>query len=167
LKYDLYHYPFTLSALLYAEGFTNFLYGFSGSFQLLNGIFYLDYLYNSFAKNSSLVFGLRYNMPWAVALNYEYFYNGSGFSADDSNWLKHNMFLSLMWNPSFLPSLTFGSQFQLSAPSLIDTKDMGLELIPYLGYSFYQNLSADLSMSFPVVGASGSFKIMLELKFKY
>jgi hypothetical protein len=167
LKYDLYHYPFTLSALLYAEGFTNFLYGFSGSFQLFNGIFYLDYLYNSFAKNSSLVFGLRYNMPWAVALNYEYFYNGSGLSADDSNWLKHNMFLSLMWNPSFLSSMTLGSQFQLFTNSFSDTKNMGLVFTPYMGYSFYQNLSGGLSMSFPIAGASGSSEIMLEIKFKY
>jgi hypothetical protein len=94
VKYDLYHYPFTFSALLYAEGFKDFPFGFSCSFQLFNGIFYLDYLYSS-----SLLFGLRHSLPGAVVLNYEYLYNGDNFS--DNNLSKHNMFLSLTCNPSF------------------------------------------------------------------
>jgi hypothetical protein len=191
LKYDLYHYPFTFSALFYAEGFMDFLYGLSGSYQLFDVIFYLDYLYkpyneritadteniitDSFTNNSSLVFGFRYNFHGAVALNYEYFYNGSWSSTDDNNWSKHNMFLSLMWNPSFLPPLALGSQFQLLAPSFIDTEYMGLVFTPYISYSFYQNLSGGLSMRFPIGGPCGFFKpvtgrqteVMLELKFRY
>jgi hypothetical protein len=172
VKYDLYYYPFTFSVLLYAEGFRDFLYGLSGSCQLFDVIFYLDYLYkpyngrktadtetvtaDSFANNSSLLFGLRYNLSGAVALNYEYLYNGS----EVNNWPKHNMFLSLMWNSSFFPSLIIGSQFQLSASSFIDTKDVDLVFSPYISYSFNQNLSGGLSMRFPT-------EVMLELKFKY
>jgi len=154
-KYDLYHNPFTFSALLYAEGFEDLLFGLSCSYQLFDGIFYLDYLYKS-----SLVFGLCYSLPWAVSLNYEYFYNGGNSS-------KHNMFLSLNWNPSFLPSLTIGSQFQVSAPSFTDTENRSLIISPYVGYSFYQNLSGGLSMKFPMSAGSRQTEVMLELAFKY
>ena len=163
LKYDLYHYPFTFSALLYAEGFRDFPFGLSCSFQLFNGIFYLDYLYKS-----SILFGLRYSLPGAVTLDYEYLYNGNNFS-------KHNMFLSLVWNPSFLPPLTIGTQFQLWASSFIDAEYMGLVFSPYVGYSFYQNLGGGLSMRFPIGELSGlsipgirrQTEVMLELRFRY
>jgi len=168
VKYDLYHYPFTFSALLYAEGFRDLFYGLSCSFQLFNGIFYLDYLYKS-----SILFGIRYSLPGAVTLNYEYLYNGNNFS--NNNLSKHNMFLSLMWNPSFLPSLTIGSQFQLWASSFVDTEYIALVFSPYMGYSFYQNLSGGLSMRFPIgepsslsmLGIRRQTDIMLELRLSY
>jgi hypothetical protein len=168
VKYDLYHYPFTISALLYAEGFKDFPFGLSFSFQLFNGIFYLDYLYKS-----SLLFGLRYGLPGAVTLNYEYLYNGNNFS--NNNLSKHNMFLSIMWNSSFLPSLTIGSQFQLWASSFVDTEYIALVFSPYIGYSFYQNLSGGLSVRFPIGEPSGlsmlgirrQTEVTLELRFRY
>ena len=163
VKYDLYHYPLTFSALLYAERFRDFPFGLSCSFQLFNGIFYLDYLYSS-----SLLFGLRYSLPGAVVLNYEYLYNGNNLS-------KHNMFLSLVWNLSFLPALTIGSQFQLWASSFIDAEYIGLVFSPYMGYSFYQNLSGGLSVRFPIGEPSGlsmlairrQTEVTLELRFRY
>ena len=208
LKYDLYHYPMTLSALLYAEGFRDFLYGLSGSWQLFKGIFYLDYLYkpyndrraagtliaDSFANNSSLLFGLRYYIIGGVALNYEYLYNGNGFSSgelDDylstgnfqsisgyfnvNNWARHNMFLSAMWNPPFLQSMSVGSQFQLLAPTFVDTEYIGFIFSPYASYSFSQNIGAFLSMRFPFGGELSYFdfsnrkqvEVMLELSFRY
>jgi hypothetical protein len=168
VKYDFYHYPFTFSTLLYAEGFRDFPFGLSCSFQLFNGIFYLDYLYKS-----SLLFGLRYSLPGAVVLNCEYLYNGNNFSTN--NLSKHNMFLSLTWNPSFLPSLTIGSQFQLWVSSFIDTEYIGLVFSPYMGYSFNQNLSGGLSMRFPIgepsrlsmLAIRRQTEVMLELGFRY
>ena len=168
LKYDLYHYPFTFSALLYAEGFRDFPFGLSCSFQLFNGIFYLDYLYSS-----SVLFGARYNLPGAVTLNYEYLYNGNNFS--NNNLSKHNMFLALTWNPSFFLPLTIGSQFQLWASSFIDAEYVGLVFSPYMGYSFYQNLSGGLSVRFPIGEPSGlsvlgirrQTDVMLELRLRY
>jgi hypothetical protein len=200
----------TFSALLYAEGFTDFLYGLSFSYQLFNGILYLDYLYkpyndmnrafsnspvpDSFPNNSALLLGLRYSFASGILLSFEYLYNGNGFSTvelDDfilsgnasfstgyfnaNNWAKHNMHLSLMWNPSFLSSMTVGCQLQLLAPAFTASEYMGLMVSPYFGYSFSQYLSVGLSMRFPVGGAMGYFELAerkqveaaLEVKFKY